>query len=610
MRKTCNINCKYIQDIDLFGKEPELYYKGKSKRSSFIGITFTLIYIAMYIAFFIYKVIRMFEKVDVTFYDTYAFTGEPPHIKLTDDKFYGGFALGNPLTLQTFVDDSIYYVKAYYITGVKEGSVWNWTKIPLELETCKLESFGKEYRDIFKDKAVDQLHCVPKLDQVLQGHLTYDVYSYFFIKFFPCINGLGNRNNCKPLPLVQKMLTQTFVTFKMEDVDLTPQLYHSPVALRGKEVSANVGKSLFQDVHSFFQIINIETDEDILGFEALSSIRKEKFIKYDQSVILSSLKPDIFETGDSICDVTIALSEQELTQKRTYPKLIEVLGDVGGLMEVFFSFFRIISSFLTETLYEINLVNHLFSFDLDKKVLLIKNKKAKKSNLCKDDSPKIYSKNKISGRSPYQNSIYNKDELTIQTANKLNEEDFLKSKKANESILINQKKIKKRRNKTKTAFASDDRKYDINELKNKDIDIIKEEEKNNSIKIYKLEADKNKDNKENKEYKEKDKIKENDNNNIKATERDKNKDNENKRIIRKVKVNKFCTYLCFLCVRKRKNIQNVLLDEGMKIITEKLDIMNLFKKLYIDEKIQENTKIKDITIEMSDECKEKVQNYI
>ena len=620
MRKTCNNNFKFMNDIDLFGKEAELYYKGKSKRTSCLGISFTIIYVLVYIAFFIYKVIRMFVRVDVTFYDTYAFTGEPPHIKLTDDKFYGGFALGNPLTLQTFVNDSIYYVKAFYITGVKEGSVWNWTKIPLELETCKLESFGKEYRDIFKDKAIDQLHCVPILDQVLQGHLTYDVYSYFYIQFFPCINGMKNRSNCSPLSFVQKMLTQTFVTFKMEDVDLTPQLYHSPVALRGKEVSANVGKSLFQDVHSFFQIINIETDEDILGFEALSSIKKEKYIKYDQSVILSSLKGDIFETGDSICDVTIALSEQELTQKRTYPKLIEVLGDVGGLMEVFFSFFRIISSFLIDTLYEINLVNHLFSFDLDKKVLLIKNKKAKKSNLFKGDSPKIYSPNKNSGRLSYQNSIYNKNDMTIEIENKLNEENLLKNKKISESILIKQKKRKKRNIKSSTAISSTNRKYDMSELKSigVDIDIINEEEKNNSIKIHKLQANKNNENienvekRENIENKEKDIKKENDNNNINnnAVERDKNREIEKKRIIKKVKINKACTYLCFLCIRKWKNVQNVLLDEGMKVITEKLDIMNLFKKLYIDEKIQEKANIKDVTIELSYECKENFKKYI
>ena len=351
MRKTCNVNCKLWEDIDLFGKEPELYYKGKAKRATKIGLTFTLLYIMMYLAFFIYKVIRMLEKDDVTFYDSYAFTGEPPNILLTKEKFYGGFALGNPLTLETFVDDGIYYVKAFFVRGVKSGGQWTWTKTPLQIETCQLDKFGEEYRDIFKEKHIENLHCVPALDHKLEGHLTYDVYSYYVVKFFPCIEGKLYSYNCKPLSVVQEYLTQTFVTFKMEDVDLTPQIYDSPVTLRGKEVSANVGRSLFQDVHSFFQVINIETDEDIIGFEALSEIKKEKYIKYDQSVILSSLKDDIFVSGDSIVDVTIALSEQELTQKRTYPKLIEVLGDVGGFMEVFFYILKIISNILTDTLY-------------------------------------------------------------------------------------------------------------------------------------------------------------------------------------------------------------------------------------------------------------------
>ena len=122
----------------------------------------------------------------------------------------------------------------------------------------------------------------------------------------------------------------------MEDIDLTPQIYNSPIQLRDKEVSANIESNLFKDVHSYFQVVNIETDEGIIGFEMFSSIRKEKYIKYDESIILSSLKSnDIFETGDSLCDVTIQLSEKELTQKRTYIKLVQVLEEVGAFMEFF-----------------------------------------------------------------------------------------------------------------------------------------------------------------------------------------------------------------------------------------------------------------------------------
>ena len=32
MKCLCDLRCKYWKEIDMFGKEPELYYKGRSKR--------------------------------------------------------------------------------------------------------------------------------------------------------------------------------------------------------------------------------------------------------------------------------------------------------------------------------------------------------------------------------------------------------------------------------------------------------------------------------------------------------------------------------------------------------------------------------------------------
>ena len=65
-------------------------------------------------------------------------------------------------------------------------------------------------------------------------------------------------------------------------------------------------------------------------------------------------------------------------------------------------------------------------------------------------------------------------------------------------------------------------------------------------------------------------------------------------------------YLCFLCVRRRKIIQNILLDEGINIISNKLDIFNIFHELYRNEKL--NDKIwKNEDIKMPDECKARLQ---
>ena len=595
MNNKCHSSCKFMHNVDLYAKEAELYYKGNNKKSSLIGRIFTIIYILMYGAFFIYQLVRLLKRSDVTFYDSYAFTGEPPNIQLTKDNFYGGFALGNPLTLETYVDNSIYNVKAYYRSGVKKGSHWSWTTIPLKIETCKLEKFGENYREIFKDKQIENLHCVTSLDQLLQGHLTYDAYSYFLVKFFPCVNSTENNFSCKPSSVIKSYLAQTFVTFKMEDIDLTPQLYKSPIQLRGKEVSANIGSNLFKDVHSYFQVVNIETDEDIIGFDMFSSIRKEKYIKYDESIILSNLKNiDVFETGDSLCDVTIQLSEKELTQKRTYPKMIQVLGDIGGLMEVLYSFFRLICSYLTDTLYEQSLVNHLFNFDIDKKIILIKNKKnIKKEVIFHEEEPKIYTTKKSNWISR-QNSNILYDENTIHSKGKLNGTNIIfRNKNINDKIIIRKKKKKiKYKNslnkieiKDSTNNLRNNRKENGNNIKDKDglnvYDINFRNNANSNDDIISIKG------------------KESD----KQTEKE---NNEQRGLIKKIQVNRFCTSLCFLCMRKRKNIQNILLDEGMKIIIEKLDIINLFKKIYKDEKKQDIINDKNEFIEMSDECKKNV----
>ena len=45
----------------------------------------------------------------------------------------------------------------------------------------------------------------------------------------------------------------------------------------------------------------------------------------------------------------------------------------------------------------------------------------------------------------------------------------------------------------------------------------------------------------------------------------------------------------------------------MRIIMEKMDILFMFKKMYRDDKIQENYVFKDEAIIMSDECRQHIQ---
>ena len=103
----------------------------------------------------------------------------------------------------------------------------------------------------------------------------------------------------------------------MQDIELTPQDYKSPVQEREKDISGPVYSDLKQQIYAYLQVTNIETDEDIIGF-GLSNIKKEKFLKYDESWIISApMTSNIFTSGEPFSVITVQLSEKALTQKRT-----------------------------------------------------------------------------------------------------------------------------------------------------------------------------------------------------------------------------------------------------------------------------------------------------
>ena len=91
--------------------------------------------------------------------------------------------------------------------------------------------------------------------------------------------------------------------------------------------------------------------------------------------------------------------------------------------------------------------------------------------------------------------------------------------------------------------------------------------------------------------------KDNNNTNKKKT---KVKENEEGKtlIISEIVHNRCFIYFCFFWARKKKNMQNTLINEGINIFKKKMDLIRFFKKLYrSDDKDEEMP-----TINMSEPC--------
>jgi hypothetical protein len=260
------------------------------------------------------------------------------------------------------------------------------------------------------------------------------------------------------------------------------------------------------------------------------------------------------------------------------------LGDVGGLMEFIFSFFRIIASFLTETLYEQSLVNSLFSFDLDKKMVYISERKIKRNKSLK----------------PGELDEINADIEEMKEANKkYKEKDNLKS-----NDLIIYRSDTKRRTAENKSKANLEQSQNSNNNKNAKYKRKSNYEISKDKLNEKYKLDYNRKNSDEKAYIEQSEIREENTPSDNSVYRNRGKKNvyKNMGIINKIDFDTLQFYFCFLCIRKFRNVQNVLIDEGMKLITVELDIRNLFRNMLRLGKIKNQFQIQD-SIDMSDHCK-------
>ena len=532
----------------------------------------------------IYKLVRMIKRIDVTFYDSYTFIGLPS-ITLTNNDFYGAFGMGG------IVDERMYYLTLDYVRQKRvNGQFVDDGSVRLDTEICKLERFGKDYQEIFKEEPLENYYCIKDFKNVLfEGYSNLERFSYFNVKFYPCVGTTKDGIPCYDYLTKLQFFTVNSVELKIQDNDLNPTDYKTPVLRRKLDMTSPVFLDLFQMVYSYLQIVNIETDEDITGLNFFTNtIRKQQYTRYDETFIISSplLYGNILKSGGPIIDVTLQLAAKVLTEKRQYMQLIDVLGDVGGLMEILYTFLNIITSFVTEILYDKSLVNNLFSFDLNKKYVVFNKPKSKIPikkfekgiiNLHKSSST---IKQKFEDIESNQNvEIYLKDNSDRQKSDSKNNVSSTRKK------IIKKKKILKNANRISLNYNNNNKEnskeHDNPNILKEKIEISHDENKN-ILGISKLP-----------------------NFPLGTIDESVNSTSDD---LKNIYINNWLIY-CFWCTSKKKNLNKILFDEGSKVLTERLDILNMFQHLYVVEIMQTKLGIETKGIKMSDNNVNNLQIY-
>ncbi len=541
------MKCDFIKEIDFYGKQPEFYYKGKPKKVTWIGRIFTIINIIIYIIFFTYKLYRMSQRVDITFYDTYSEKEDIPSFNVTNENFYISFSLFNGYTDKPFIDETIYYPVAYFRDEEVEE---------IEIEPCNIDKIGSKYKKFYKEFQLDNYYCLNKVNYTLRAYM-----NSFAIKIFPCKNTTENNNHCKSKEIIDSYLNGNNFVIKLEDIILTPNNYKFPVKERINDLYTTLFKFFGQYLYIEMQLVNIETNNNIIGFDFLTEEENKVFIRYDTLEILPQPGYDLNDENNNYpaCEIEIQLKDKILTQKRNYTQLIDVLGEVGGFMEIISSFFRLICSFVVDILYDKSIINNLFSFDLSKKKILIKENREK---IVLKDSNEIKINENINQLALSLDNNSRKRKILIEDISNREIND-----KNSEIILVNKYKGRNSMETNPYKIENEIQNYENQSVKNnlKDLYI---KEPNMRINLDTI--------------KQRDFIKEKDNN----------------QLINYIKLNNHLIHL-FFCFERNKN--NVLIDKAMNIISEKLDILNLFRNICLQENFQKKFGNEHEAINMSED---------
>ena len=165
-----------------------------------------------------YKFVKMIKKSEISFYETYVFSGGIPSITITKENFNGGLAIGQiPL-----VDETIYYPKVEYYRGERINGEMHFTNQNIEIKICELDDFDPRYREIFKDKPLNNLYCFKNLNVTLEGNNHLDTYSYLYVSFYACMNTTKDGRPCKNSSEIDQFLYSNIYQSFIQVINLSP----------------------------------------------------------------------------------------------------------------------------------------------------------------------------------------------------------------------------------------------------------------------------------------------------------------------------------------------------------------------------------------------------
>ncbi|CAD8064911.1 unnamed protein product [Paramecium sonneborni] len=362
--KTCLMNV--INSLDFFGQPPFFRILKKQKFNTLLGHFLTVILIIVCALYLYFQFQDLLDQRSPNIIISETQGSNTPAFLLNSKNFtfaisVVGSTLSSLTTYKKHFDVAMTACnRTRFFNETKQATDISLICRDIPLESCDLDThFPEQYQQQYFGKFVlKNMFCIKKTVREqnppqLQGFTNADTYQYITINLKPCKNS-STYDGCSPAEEIQAGLKSGFFVLYLGDtllkLDNPGRPYEEIITVQFASFSSSLSKQIF----STFKMIETKTDVGLIQQDYITEFGLM------QSQIKDSSGPF---NEHSYVENTLYMDQRINNYKRSYIKIQNILGNVGGLWQLVALIITMIVSPIIATLMNLQLANRIFNFE-------------------------------------------------------------------------------------------------------------------------------------------------------------------------------------------------------------------------------------------------------
>lgn len=339
----------FIKGLDMFGQSVSLRIKGEQSSNTWTGAFFTIsLYIMVIVLFW-------FTILDVFFHLNPSSTFETQFKTKTEfvlDKFTFPFSI----QLESFPSYAYHNITKYFTINamlIHEENFVNVYNSTLEMDFCNKSDFFLFSDDIYYSAALDQSMCIKNQSLNLSRSLENNQVGYFTFTVDRC----RNDPKCATDEEIDEFMKTNDISANLyfQNNLITPNNYSYPFDKSLEYKSILLDYDIFKEYKMFLKLQEFQSDNGLIFPHESTNF----------SISLDEVNWDVSsrKTNDAPAAIfSIYLSFKNDLIRRSYPKVQEVIANLGGLMSLLSPIAQIISGYFSKITADLLILNEIFDY--------------------------------------------------------------------------------------------------------------------------------------------------------------------------------------------------------------------------------------------------------